>query len=235
MKNTIKIKLLALLTTAAILLTGCQIMDFSLLTGKGALSTSDIVFPKETEKGENTETDVNDTEEIINPENPTELPDNPIEPFPDPNVPDINTEPDEPVKQENKKGLIAHKMYLFQGTTNNTAKNKTIINTTEEYQSFLNTVTDYANKNNLNSSLLKEYFFVVLTTEKTNIVCEYSIDSVKNDDRLNITVLQGKTTVENEKNTVILVAISRKDIPNMPSINQINAQTISFTINSSSS
>lgn len=220
-----KIKIITLLITAAIFLSGCRIMDFSSLTGRGMLATSDITFPEnnETESSSN-QSDTNTPSSTLNTESG--------------NYEQASQEPSEDDKEEtstekeNKKGIISFKAYLFTGTAANEIKNVTVVTAENEYESLLSKMEDYANKNNLTKSILDTCFLIAIPIQAESSTWEYSVDSVKNEDKLTVTVLceKDKDSTGNKTNHILIVAISKNDMPNVPKISQIEVKQNSYTV-----
>ena len=214
-------KIITLIICASLFLTGCTPINMSNLTGKGALANSDVVFPKEDSENK-TSPDTETTQK------PT---DNPVPDIEKPNNP-VTQDKNENPADKNKTGNITFKQYVIKGKTSLPYTTPVLIKTTEEYQKTISSLTSYSNISQISETVINEYFLLFIPVNNTNETWEYFIDSVKNDKTLHITVMcEKKANTQNDgTNMYIIAAISRKDIPNIPNISQINIRHNSYTI-----
>lgn len=216
-------KNITLIICASLFLTGCTPINMSNLTGKGALANSDIIFPKEDENNESEVTQNTETIQNTEKENQTQTPTNPTI---------SNTDTEVKPTSKNKTGSIAFKQYILKGKNTLPFTTPVLIQTTEEYQKTMSSLTSYSNINKIDGSILNDYFLFLIPINNTNGTWEYFVDSVKNDKTLNITVIcEKKANTQNDgTNMYIVTAISRTDIPNTPDESQINIKHNSYTI-----
>lgn len=161
-----------------------------------------------------------------------------------PSTPQTTTTKPQPNKEEqtttaptkpNKQGNIKYKYYVFTSEISNPIPSSTqIINTKEQWQAFGSILGQYqGNGSGFNGeSMLNDYFYVVIPAKNIKSSWAYTVESAKNDGTLTITTLCEKKNDANatDKSAIIIVAISRNDMPNIPSVDKIKIKNSSYTI-----
>ncbi len=221
-----------ILAVSSLFLTGCTPFTMSSLTGKGTLSSSDVVFE---DKGNHTDETTGNIQ--TQPEQPVSIPETP------PETPQESTENADGMENsadtgetqqpvENKTGNIAYQTYIFRGTEPLPYEGTQVVSTQDEYTSFMEKTASYSNVNNMDASVMDGYFLVAVPVAAASGSWDYSVDSVKNGEMLDITVLCEKpqSSTSDATNILVVVAVSRGEMPVVPDVSGINVKHNSYTV-----
>ena len=232
-----KFIIILLTTIITIGLTGCSFISF--LTGNETLVMSEI--PSNETTLDDTEVDPgtnigNETETTTKKESDVTISTTKNEQTTKQEETTTKTEESTTKKdiEENKKGNISYKYYTYKADTNVSLPTECLINTKEQWNAIKPTLDKYTCSNMVfnGENALKTYFYIIIPMKDIKSSWVNMVDSVKNNDNLVATILTEKKDAENTtlENRIILLAISRADIPNIDNIKDIEIKQSSYTV-----